>query len=58
MKEFSNLDIEELRIYKYYLIGQIQELQKTTRAIDKELKARLKDENFQMVEKESIQMGD
>ena len=28
MSEFSNLDVEELRIYKYYLIGQIQELQK------------------------------
>lgn len=45
----EEMDIEELRQYKFCLIGQIQELQAKTRKLDKILKARLKD--VQMVEK-------
>lgn len=51
MTELEDLTIEELRQYKFCLIGQIQELQAKTRKLDKILKARLKD--VQMVEKEN-----
>jgi hypothetical protein len=47
----EEMTIEELRQYKVYLIGQIQELQAKTRKLDKLVKARLKD--VQMVEKEN-----
>ena len=42
MNEMKDLTIEELRMVKFQLVGQIQELQVKTRAIDKEVKARLK----------------
>ena len=42
MNELKELSIEELRMVKFQLVGQIQELQVKTRLIDKEVKARLK----------------
>ena len=42
MNELKDLTIEELKLIKFQLVGQIQELQAKTRLIDKEVKARLK----------------
>lgn len=36
--ELMSMSISELRIYKDYLIGEIKELQKQTRIIDKRIK--------------------
>ena len=45
MNELKELTIEELRMVKFQLVGQIQELQAKTRLIDKEMKERLKCSN-------------
>jgi hypothetical protein len=45
MNELKELTIEELRMVKFQLVGQIQELQAKTRLIDKEMKARLQCSN-------------
>jgi hypothetical protein len=45
MNELKELTIEELRMIKFQLVGQIQELQAKTRLIDKEMKARLQCSN-------------
>lgn len=42
MNELKELTIEQLKVYKQYLIGEIKKLQLATREIDKEVKARLK----------------
>ena len=45
MNDTRDLTIQQLRIYKQHLIGEIKELQKRTREIDKEIKERLKNDN-------------
>ena len=45
MNELKELTLEELRMVKFQLVGQIQELQAKTRLIDKEVKARLQCSN-------------
>ena len=42
MNELKDLTVEELKLIKFQLVGQIQTLQAKTRLIDKEVKARLK----------------
>ena len=39
--DFSNLTVDELRIYKNYIIGIIQENKRIKRKIDEEIKRRL-----------------
>lgn len=41
MKNINNLSIEQLRLYKRYLIGEIKILQRKTRQVDKVIKERL-----------------
>jgi hypothetical protein len=41
-EELKDLSVQELRIYKYYLVEEIKKLQRMTREIDKEVKGRLK----------------
>ena len=45
MNELKDLTVEELKLIKFQLVGQIQALQAKTRLIDKEVKARLKCSN-------------
>lgn len=43
MQDLDNLTIKQLRLYKQYLIGQIKDLQKKTRQIDKVIKNKIKE---------------
>lgn len=43
--ELMTMSISELRIYKDYLIGEIKDLQKKTRLIDKRIKGLLQELN-------------
>lgn len=44
MNELQELTTDELRMYKYHLVGELKELQRKTREIDKIISRRCKGE--------------